>query len=177
MGSLDAGSANPTEAPQSGAPPDSAKLDAQSQNLENISDPAHWIELCTVKFKTGEVIWLNGMGANDVRFMPKSDFTEEIFDECMRIIPLDPDKAKIYKIWLNDRITEIKSLTNKTRKEAEAILTMNGGFLNSSAAIYSHSLCRYLKVRIQFESKGTTLNKDDKIKAVSKPYLGLEIED
>ena len=117
------------------------------------------------------------MGANDVKFMPKSDSEKEIFDECMRVIPLDPDRAEIYKIWLHDRIAEIKSIMNRTRKDADAILTMNGGIYDSNGQIYSHSQCFYLKVRIQFESKGLDLNKDDKIRAVSKPYLGLMILD
>jgi hypothetical protein len=164
---------DPAEKHQSGEKAGSVKSETPSQNLEDIAEPARWIESCTFKFKGGEVIWFNDMGANDVRFMPILDSEKEIFDECMRMIPLDPDKAKIYKIWLHDRITEIKSLMNRTRKEADAILTMGGGIFNSSGAIYSHSQCAYLKVRIQFESKGPALNKDDKIKAVSKPYLGM----
>jgi hypothetical protein len=158
------------------AKPDSAKLEAQSSPV-TVSEPARWIESCAVKFNVGEVVWFNGMAANDVEFMPKADSAEEIFDKCMRMIPIDPDKAKTYKIWLHDRITEVKSLMNKTRKEAETILVMNGGIHASSVAIYSHSQCYYLKVRIEFEPKGTVSNKDDKIRAVSIPYLGLFVAD
>ena len=163
-----AGCANGAEQSQSGENPDLIKVETQDQRAEDISEPARWIESCTVKFKGGEVIWFNGIGANDVRFLPQSDPEEEIFDECMRMVPLDSDKAKIYRIWLHDRIAEIKSIMNKTRKEAEAILDMNGGLVTSSSAIYGHSQCYCLKVRIQFESEGTDLNKDDKIKAISQ---------
>lgn len=65
------------------------------------SEPARWIQSCTIKLNTGkkagEIVLFNGIGASDVMFMPKSDSAKEIFDECMRMVPLDPDKAKAYK--------------------------------------------------------------------------------
>jgi hypothetical protein len=159
--------------------------DSKTRTHTADSKPAHWIQSCTLKLNTGkkagEVVWFNGMGASDVMFMPKSDPAQEIFDECMRMVPLDPDKAKAYKSWLFDRVAEIESLAGKTRQRAETILLEDGGISTASGMIYHHSECHALKVRVEFETdyktRGNAVDKDDKIKAVSKPYLGFVMTD
>jgi len=83
------------------------------------SEPALWLQSCTAKLtqargRTGEVVRFNNMGGNDVAFMLKKDPAEEIFNECMRAIPLVPDKISFSKEWLYARIAEMQRLPGTT---------------------------------------------------------------
>jgi hypothetical protein len=146
------------------------------------SEPALWLDACAIELyrnQRNEVRWFNGIGANDVAFIPKVNPPEEIFLKCESVKPLSSDKASIYKKWLEERISEIQSITaGTTRREAGKILFQNGGFSTKYAAVYSHIECTVLKARIEFEPVSDEhaefgLNGDDKVKAVSTPYLGL----
>ena len=81
-------------------------------------------------------------------------------------------------VWLKDRITEIQSIVaGTTRKKVNQVLLKNGGIPTPTAAIYSSTECSVLKVRIEFEATQNDnerfpFNEDDKVKAVSMPYLG-----
>ena len=145
------------------------------------SEQALWLQTCTIELarnQRNEVRWFNGIGANDVIFIPKVNPAEEIFLKCTSVKPLSADKASIYKKWLEDRISEIQSITaGSTLKKVNQILFQNGGLSTPSAAIYSHIECTVLKVRIEFEPMSNEhakleFNENDKVKAVSTPYLG-----
>jgi hypothetical protein len=162
----------------------------QSSNLKpkddtELSGPALWLQSCTAKLAqtrtragAGEVGWFNNIGGNDVIFMPQKDPAEEIFDECMHIIPLAPDKVAFYKEWLYAQIAEMQALLGTTREHTNEILQQNGGIYTSVGATYSHVKCSVLKVRVEYEIMGTSARVtsasiNDKVTAVSKPYLGL----
>jgi len=146
------------------------------------SEQALWLQSCANELarnqRNGER-WFNGIGANDVIFIPKVYPAEEIFLKCTSVKPLSDDKASIYKTWLEDRISEIQSITaGTTRGKVNQLLRQNGGLFTSKAAIYSHIDCEVLKVRIEFEPEsnqhaGLKFDENDKVKAVSMPYLGL----
>lgn len=145
------------------------------------SEQALWLQTCAIELvrdQRNEVHWFNGIGANDVIFIPKVDPAEEIFLKCKSVKPLSADKASIYKIWLEDRISEIQSIAaGTTRRKVNQILRINGGICTPSAAIYSHTECEVLKVRIEFEPMSNEharleFNENDRVKAVSTPYLG-----
>lgn len=141
------------------------------------SGPALWLQSCTAKLaqardRVGEVVWFNNMGGNDVTFMPKKDPAEEIFNECMRVIPLAPDKIAFCKEWLYARIAEMQALPGTTRENINKTLQQNGGISTPAGAVYSHVKCSVLKVRVEYEIIGTSASKNDKVTAVSKPYLG-----
>ena len=62
------------------------------------------------------------------------------------------------------------------------ILKRNGGISTPRASIYSHVDCLELKVRVEFEVKSNSegfldSNDNDKVRAVSIPYLGLFLTD
>jgi hypothetical protein len=150
------------------------------------SEQALWLQTCVnelARNKTNEVRWFNGIGANDVKFIPEVDPAEEIFRKCESVKPLSADKVSIYKKWLEDRISEIQSINvGSTRKQVNQILLQNGEIFTPSAAIYSHKDCQALKVRIEFEPvsdkpKSLAINENDKVKSVSTPYLGFFIID
>jgi hypothetical protein len=149
------------------------------------SEQALWLEECANKLhhnQRNEVRWFNSIGANDVTFIPEVNPSEEIFLKCTSVKPLSADKSIIYKKWLEDRIAEIQSITaGTTRGRVNQLLCQNGGISTPRAAIYSHIECPVLKVRIEFETishghAGIEFS-DDKVKAVSMPYLGLFIAD
>lgn len=145
------------------------------------SEQSLWLQTCVDELsrnQRNESHWFNGIGANDVKFMPEVDPAEEIFQKCTNIKPLFPDKASIYKNWLQERVLEIQSITSgTTRREVNKILRQNGGLSTPNAATYSHIECQVLKARIEFEPVSDKivfpLNGNDKVKAVSMPYLGL----
>jgi hypothetical protein len=150
------------------------------------SEQTIWLEECVnemVRNKSNKECWFNGMGANDVVFIPKTDFAGEIFQKCNGVRPIVEDKVSVYKKWLEDRILEIQRITpGITRKQVDHVLDINGGICTSDAAIYSHIECPVLKVRIEFEPvsnkhEGSMLSDDDKVNAVSTPYLGYFIAD
>jgi len=145
------------------------------------SEQALWIQTCASELarnQRNEERWFNGIGANDVIFIPKVNPSEEIFLKCKSVKPLSADKAFIYKKWLEERISEIQSITaGTTRRGVNQILLQNGGLSTPRAAIYSHIECPDLKVRIEFvpmsnENARLEFNENDKVKAVSMPYLG-----
>jgi len=147
-----------------------------------ISEQSLWLEKCVVELvrnKSNEVRWFNGIGANDATFIPKTNPAEEIFLKCNSVNPVSADKAPIYQKWIQDRISEIQSITPvQTRRKVNQILRQNGGVFTPSAIIYSHKECDVLKVRIEFEpvssgDEGFSLNENDEVKSVSMPYLGL----
>ena len=146
------------------------------------SEPALWLGACAPELyrnQINEVRWFNGIGANDVVFIPEVDPAEEIFQQCESVKPLFADKASNYKKWLKERVSEIQSITaGTTRGKVNQILRQNGGIFTPSAITYSHKECDVLKVRIEFElvsnkHEGFELNENDKVKSVSMPYLGL----
>ena len=130
-----------------------------------------------------EVQWFSGIGANDVEFMPQVNAVDEIFRKCNSIKPLSVDEVPIYKAWLEDRISEIQSITaDTTRSQLNQYLLQNGGISTPNVAIYSHKKCKVLKVRIEFKTdphkqQQLVFNPDDKVKGISMPYLGLFIID
>jgi hypothetical protein len=147
---------------------------------------SRWLQTCVnelARNQTSEVRQFNGIGANDVTFMPKANPAEEIFLKCESVESLSADKAIIYKKCLEDCISEIQSITaGTTRGKVNQILRQNGGVFTPGAAIYSHRDCAVLKVRIEFETvshgrAGIEFSEDNKVKAVSMPYLGLFIAD
>jgi hypothetical protein len=150
------------------------------------SEQSLWLQACAnelARKQSNEVRWFNGIGANDVIFMPEVDPIEEIFKKCTNIKPLSVDKVSLYKKWLQERVLEIQSITTgTTRREVSKILRQNGGFSPLNASVYSHIECEVLKVRIEFELMsekftGFPLNENDKVKSVSMPYLGLFTSD
>jgi hypothetical protein len=123
----------------------------------------------------------NKIWANDVAFLPEENAAEETYQKCLDAKPLDPKEAAIFKAWLTEAISQIEAIPVGTpRRRVGQRLELNGGFSMPSASIYSHADCRYLKVRIEFEYKLDDENRaqfddNDKVKAISMPYLGLFI--
>jgi hypothetical protein len=144
----------------------------------DISGPSSWLQTCAHELARNQ-----GIGAGDAIFIPKVDPAEEIFQKCESVEPLSADKALIYKRWLKDRISEIRSITaGTTRRELNKILRQNGGVSAIDAAAYSHIECPVLKVQIKFElvSDGhpkSVFSENDKVKTMSMPYLGFFICD
>jgi len=147
--------------------------------------PAKWLKTCVVELarkQESREQWFNGMGANDVEFMPLVNPADEIFRKCNGVKPLSADEQPLYKAWLEDRISEIQSINaDTTRSQVNQYLLQNGGIASEKAAIYSHKECTVLKVRIEFETdphkQQHVYNPDDKVKGISMPYLGLFICD
>ncbi len=148
--------------------------------------PAKWLQTCVVELagkQESQVQFFSGMGANDVEFMPHVNPVDEIFRKCNSIKPLSADEVPNYKAWLEDRISEIQSINaDTTRSQVNQYLLQNGGISTPNAAIYSHNECKVLKVRIEFRTDPDKQQKlvfdpDDKVKAISIPYLGLFICD
>ena len=145
--------------------------------------PAQWLQTCVVELarnQESEVQWFSGMGANDVEFIPEVNAVDEIFRKCNSVKPLSIDEVPIYKEWLEDRISEIQSITaDTTRSQLNQYLLQNGGISTPNAAIYSHKECNVLKVRIEFKpepyKQGQLFNENDRVKGISMPYLGLFI--
>lgn len=143
--------------------------------------PAKWLQTCVVELarnQQSQVQWFSGFGANDIEFMPQVNAVDEIFRECNSVKPLSADEVSIYKAWLEDRISEIQSITaDTTRSQVNQYLLQNSGISSEKAAIYSHKECKVLKVRIEFKTdphkQQHVFNPDDKVKGISMPYLGL----
>jgi hypothetical protein len=134
------------------------------------SDPSLWIQASAYK--------LANRPPDFILFKPKTNPTQEIFDECMRVNPLPADKTPIYKNWLQDRIAEIQRITTgTTRKRVNEILKLSEGlFLHR--AVYLDRKCDVLKVDIEFlslsrDAMGLFTDENDKVISVSMPYLGL----
>lgn len=160
------------------------EISAESSNP--IGGLSQWLRRCTNKLannQPNEVRWFNGIGANDVEFMPVVNPAEEIFQKCESIEPLSADVASVYKKCLENCISEIQSITkDSTRGKVNRLLRQNGGLFSSRAAIYSHMMCEVIKVRIEFEPEPnedgrSKLSENDKVKAVSMPYLGFFLVD
>jgi hypothetical protein len=150
------------------------------------AEPAKWLQTCVVELarnQESQVQWFSGMGANDVEFMPQVNAVDEIFRKCNSVKPLSADEVPIYKAWLEDRISEIQTITaDTTRSQVNQYLLQNGGISTPNAAIYSHKECNVLKVRIEFKlepdkQQQLVFDPDDKVKGISMPYLGLFIID
>ena len=150
------------------------------------SVPALWLETCVTELahnQAREVRWFNNIGATDVEFLPEINAAEEIFLKCQSVVPISANQASHYKTWLEDRISEIQSITlGTTRSQVNRILRKNGGISTPVAAIYSHIKYYFLKVRIEFEQipeqRGKLeFNGSDRVKAMSMPYLGLSAID
>jgi hypothetical protein len=162
-----------------------SQIKAESSNCT--SGLSRWLQTCVnelARNRKSESRWFNNIGANDVIFMPKTNPAEEIFLKCESVEPLSADKASIYKKCLEDYICEIQSITagTTTRGKVNQLLLQNGGISTPKAAIYSHIERPVLKVRIEFEPNSDEharypFNENDKVKAVSMPYLGLFIAD
>ena len=153
-----------------------------SKPSTSAAEPAKWLQTCVVELagnQENQVQWFSGIGANDVAFMPQVNAVDEIFRKCNSVKPLSVDQVPIYKAWLEDRISEIQTITaDTTRGQLNQYLLQNGGFFTEKAAIYSHKECKVLKVRIEFrpdpdKQQQLVFNPDDKVKAISMPYLGL----
>ena len=160
------------------------KTTTESSNCKPLL--AKWLRECTselAKNQPTETYIFNGVGANDIKFIPKSNPAEEIFNKCKSIRPISAREIPVYKKCLKDCISEIQSINQiNTRGEVNKLLRQNGGIFSPQAAIYSHSVCDVLKVRVDFEVRKdengrTKLSENDKVKAVSMPYLGLFIMD
>jgi hypothetical protein len=156
------------------------------KGVVNESEQAKWFRTCVNELhrnRTDDIRWFNNIGSNDVIFITEVDPVEEIFNKCISVIPLTADKASIYKKWLEERISEIQGITaGTTRKKVNQILFQNGGISTPSVAIYSHTECKVLKVRIEFEAQKDEngrlkFNENDNVKAVSMPYLGSFVTD
>ena len=155
-------------------PSDGRVLWVTPKGVVYASEQALWLQACAPELYINE-----GRRLHDgTIFTPQIDPAEEIFQKCINIKPLSTDKASNYKKWLKDRISEIQSITaGSTRKKVNQIVFQNGGLSTPSAAVYSHIECTVLKVRIEFEPMsnehaGFPFNENDKVKAVSMPYLG-----
>ena len=150
------------------------------------SNLSKWLQDCTheiVRTQSNEIQSFNSIGSNDTSFIPTSNPAEEIFQKCQSIKPLSAKDEPVYKKCLEQCISEIKSIdTNTTRGEVNKLLQQNGGLSSPQAAIYSHLECDVLKVRVEFEFQRdedgrAKYNENDKVKAVSMPYLGFFISD
>jgi hypothetical protein len=149
------------------------------------AEPANWLQTCVVELARNQqshVQWFSSMGANDVEFMPQVNAVDEISRKCNTVRPLSADEVPTYKAWLEDRISEIQSITtDTTRSQVNQYLLQNGGISSEKAAIYSHKECKVLKVRIEFKTdphkQQHVFKPDDKVKGISMPYLGLFIID
>lgn len=148
--------------------------------------PAKWLKTCVVELarkQESREQWFSGMGANDVEFMPQVDPVDEIFRKCNGVKSLSADELPLYKAWLEDRISEIQSINaDTTRSQVNQCMLQNGGISTPEVAIYSHKECKVLKVRIEFKQdpdkqQQLAFDPDDKVKAISTPYLGLFIID
>jgi hypothetical protein len=130
------------------------KSQAVSESFDCKSNLSKWLRECTyelAKNQPNEVQWFNSIGANEATFMPVSNPTEEIFQKCHSIQPLSDRDVPVYKKCLEDCISEIQSINQSdTREEVNKLLQQNGGISTPEAAIYSHSKCEVLKVRIEF---------------------------
>ncbi len=145
-----------------------------SERSSRPSTPSRWLQTCVVELarnRTNEVRWFNGIGANDVALIPENNVVEDILRRCQNISPVPKADIPFYRNWLKDRISEIRAITPGTpRAQVDQSLRQNGGLSTPGAAIYSHTDCMVLKVRVQFDQ-------NDQVKATSPPYLGPFIAD
>ena len=162
------------------------KLQTTAESSECKLRLSKWLRECTielVKNQPDETQWFNNIGANNAEFIPASNPAEEIFQKCQSIQPLSVKEVPIYEKCMEDCISEMQSINqNTTHREVNQLLRQNSGIFSPQAAIYSHSICDVLKVRIEFEAQPDEnsrlkFNENDKVKAVSMPYLGLVILD
>ena len=150
------------------------------------SNLSKWLQECTnelAKNQPNETHSFNGIRANDAVFIPVSNPAEEIFEKCQNIRPLSAKDVTIYKKCLKECIAEMQSINQyNTRAEVNKFLQQNGGLFSAQASIYSHPICDVLKVVIEFEfgkdqDGRAKFNENDKVKAISTPYLGFFILD
>jgi len=138
------------------------------------STASRWLRTCVFELarnQPSEVRWFNGIGANDVEFIPGNNVVEDILERCQSMCPLADADIAFCRSWLKERICEILAITPGTpRAQVDESLLENGGISTPAAAIYSHRDCIVLKVRVEFD-------KNNKVKAMSTPYLGLFIAD
>jgi hypothetical protein len=135
-----------------------------------IETPTQWIRSCVLQMNN-RYLSFNGIGANDVCFIPSGDIFEDIFYKCISIVPPPEKDLQLYKNWLRAHIDELLSIKpGSPRSVVDRLLIQNGGLYGPDKAIYSLKDCEYLKVRIQF-------NENNQVLAISKPYLGLFISD
>ncbi len=165
-----------------GCPGSDSKLQVTSKSLECKSNLSKWLRDCTSKMaenQSNKIHMFNGIGSNDAKFIPKDNPAEEIFQKCQSIQPLSAKDVSAYKKCLEKCIQEMKSINrDSTRKEVNKIFKQNGGISSPQAAIYSHPICEVLKVRVEFsamkdETGRAKFDENDKVLAVSIPYLGL----
>lgn len=150
--------------------------DTESQSTSepspSTSMPSRWLRTCVVELarnQASEVRWFNGIGANDVVFIPGKNVLEDILQRCQSISPLSDVDISFCRNWLKERISEILAITpGIPHAQVEQSLLQNGGPSTRAAAIYSHRDCMVLKVRVEFDE-------NNEVKAVSTPYLGLFI--
>jgi hypothetical protein len=163
-----------TKSPPATKPSDGRVFWVTPERVVYASEQALWLQTCADELARNQSTEIG-----DAVFIPKVDPAEEIFQKCNSIKPLSADKASIYKKWLQERVLEIQGITaGTTRMELSKILRQNGGLSPFNAAVYSHIECSVLKVRIEFElvsdiHADSHFNENDKVKAVSMPYLGL----
>ncbi|MHC4426717.1 MAG: hypothetical protein ACYSYV_11565 [Planctomycetota bacterium] len=145
-----------------------------SECSPSASTPSRWLQTCVIELarnQASEVRWFNGIGANDVEFIPGNNVIEDILQRWQSISPLSDADIPFYRNWLKERICEIQAITPRTaRAQVDESLLQNGGTSGPAAAIYSHRDCMVLKVRVEFDG-------NNEVKAVSTPYLGLFIAD
>ena len=149
--------------------------------VEPVGDPASWLTSCVVELARSDdnqVRWFNNIGANDVVLIPETNVVEEMFQKCESVEPLSKSEIPYYRMWLEDRVSEILDITaGTTRRRVSQILLLNGGICTPKAGIYSHKQCRVLKVRIEFKPARTAFDENDQVTDISTPYLGLFLID
>jgi len=168
-----------------------AELKTKSQAVPESSDCksnlAKWLSKCTielVKIQPNEVHTFNNIGSNDAEFIPVENPAEEIFQKCQNILPLSAKEIPVYRKCLEHCISELQSINESyTQGQVNKLLQQNGGLSSPGAAIYSHPVCDTLKVRIEYNfqrdaaSGRAIFDDNNKVKAVSMPYLGNFIYD
>jgi hypothetical protein len=86
--------------------------------------------------------------------------------------------------WVAKSLTEMQKIgTGNTREELERVFYGSGGFFARRNRTYVYRDCPYFKVDVEFDPVGPPANPvlgegpNDKIRAISRPYLAWPVED
>lgn len=148
-----------------------------------------WIEICLTKrphhsdcgrdMRNDPLCWFQGQGANDVCFMPTSaeSFEREVLASCPELkseVATTDCSVNEHITWLRSCIGKATSLKpGMSRQDMWYTFREDGGMRTRQSARFIIEGCPGFKIRAEFApSQQYDGEAADKIKSVSKPYLG-----
>ncbi len=152
-----------------------------------------WIEICLAKrphhsdcgrdFRNDPLCWFQGMGANDVCFMPSQAkwFEKEVLASCSELKSAGSTAGCTFDehiAWLQSCVARATSLKpGMRRRDMESTFRQDGGMSTRRAAIYTIEGCPGFKIRTEFTPSKDLAVSADVITSVAKLYLGRNIVD